>query len=228
MAHPSRRRDRRKDFEFFFGEAKTAFHVIAEGDERSRSHRDLYGFYVSPGGRHGGDDKNAVEAFFGSRPYDAIEERVTDGQGRPAQRRRFLSAFGATLSYQCMANGAVLCMLHPAGAEGFHRRESGIVLSWIREPHALTGRGTLERHWRSLVSYMEYTSLDGDPTWGDRLRVWWLLASRGQIVDGKYEAPWGLSKLSLAAFFIFAVGLSGWLLAIVQWLLSGDQKPPCP
>ena len=227
MIRPSRRRDRRTDFEFFFRNAKSDFEAIAACDARTAFLDGIYSLRVVPGGRHGGQDPDAVEVFFGNRPYDSVTEPVQERGGGISTRRRLLAEAGATLSYQRMASGVVLCTLHPAGADGFRRRESAIILEWVQNPRLFTGRGALERHWRCFMSYMEYTSLEGDPTWLDRLRVWWLFASRGLIVDGKHEAPWGLSKLSVAGFFVFAVGLSGWLLTFGQWLFSG-AKPPGP
>jgi Transposase DDE domain len=41
----------------------------------------------------------------------------------------------------------------------------------------------------------EYTSLEGEPTIWDCLRVWWLMFTRSQVVDGKHESPQEKSRL---------------------------------
>ena len=51
----------------------------------------------------------------------------------------------------------------------------------------LTGRGTLETHWRALRSYAEVTSLDGEPSLLDRLAVRWLRFTRPRIVDNRRQ-----------------------------------------
>ena len=92
----------------------------------------------------------------------------------------------------------------------------------IREPNFLIDRGSglLNEHWHKFMSYMQCTSLEGKPTIEDRLRVWWLLFTKPQTVDGKTTTP----KIRIVTVrllqFAATVGLSGFLVAIWQWLQS--------
>lgn len=226
LARPSRRKERRWDFEFFHRHARATFGRIAADDPRNVFFDTVYRQCITPGGAMGGIDRKLVEIFYGSRPIDAVTE-VVDRDGQASfLRERTVAEHGARLTYQRMDNGAVLVGLHPAGSEGFQRREQMIQLEWIRGSHALTGPGTLERHWRAFVSYMECTSLEGEPTPGDRLRVWWLLFVRPTIVDGKHTTALCWRVTAMVVKFALTIGLSGFLLAIITGLVT-TPTPPC-
>lgn len=219
MVHASKRSTRRFCFDLFVREGKTIFQNIAERDSRHKSLERIYAFYVVPGGRVGGRDKRVFEVFYGNRPFERVEELTQEEGEFPKFRDRFLNAHGATLLYERGDDGIVLCTLYPAASENYRRREEAIILAIIRGTHILTGAPILERHWRAFMSYMQYTSLDGEPTVGDRLRVWWLLSTRRLIIDNKAETAkvWTVSARILA--FSATVGLSGFLLTIIQlWL----------
>lgn len=214
---PHRRLSRRFDFDFFAKGASSAFKGIADKDPRHGPLVRTYAFYALPGGRDGGHDKRVVEIFYGQRPFESVQEVVRREHSLPALRHRLLTERGATLLYERGDNGVVLCTLYPACSENYRRREEAIVLAIIRGTHVLTGTPTLERHWRAFMSYMQYTSLEGEPTVLDRCRVWWLLGTRVLIVDTKSEVARVWTWLGRIAFYSVTVGLSGSLLAFVQW-----------
>lgn len=224
MARPSRRKVRRRDFDDFVEHARATFARIAAQDPRNAFFDAMYSLRVTPGGARGGLDRRLVEVFYGNRPIEAVTEFVTREGREPRLQERLLAEHGACLFYQHMDSGIVLAGLRPAGSEGFRRREEMIPLEWIRGTHALTGPGTLERHWRAFVSYMEYTSLEGEPTLGDRLRVWWMLFVRPTVVKGEHATALCWRAGAVAARFALTVGLSGFLLAIVQALTA--SSPP--
>jgi len=224
MERPSRRKVRRSDFDEFVRHACDTFGQIAARDPRNAFFDAVYRLCVTPGGAMGGTDRRLVEVFYGQRPIEAVREMVSREGRDPRLQERFLAEHGACLFYQRMDSGVVLVGLRPAGSEGFRRREQMILLEWIRGTHALTGPGTLERHWRAFVSYMEYTSLEGEPTLGDRTRVWWMLFVRPTVVKGEHVPALCWRAGATVAKFALTVGLSGFLLAIVQWLLG--PAPP--
>ncbi|KQO68768.1 hypothetical protein ASF22_19625 [Methylobacterium sp. Leaf87] len=225
MARPSLRKMRRADFEAFHRSAREVFARIAAADPRNAFFDGVYRLRVTPGGAMCGHDQRSVEVFYGSRPIEAVEEFVAREGREPRLQERFLAEHGACLFYQRMDSGIVLVGLRPAGTENYRRREEIIQLEWIWAPDVLRGRAAPERHWRAFVSYMEYTSLEGEPTMIDRLRVWWLLFARPTVVDGKHCTARCWTVGATVVRFALTIGLSGFLLAIVQALMA---TPPSP
>ena len=223
MAYPSRRRSRRFDFDLFVRESKTIFQRIATRDSRHQSLERVYAFHVLPGGRADGVDKRVFEVFYGQRPFEKVTELVQGKGAIPKVHDRLLTEQGATLLYERSDDGIVMCTLYPAGSEHYRRREDAIILAIIRGTHVLTGAPILERHWRAFMSYMQCTCLEGEPTIGDRLRVWWLISTRRLIINNKAEVAkvWTVSARIIT--FSISVGLSGFLLAIVQWWFNKYQ-----
>lgn len=223
MVQASKRSFRRFCFDLFVRESKTIFHNIAEQDSRHKSLERFYAFYVLPGGRCGGHDKRVFEVFYGNSPFERVIELTQESGKFPKLRPKLLNAHGATLLYERGDDGIVLCTLYPAGTENYRRREDAIILDIIRGTHILTGAPILERHWRYFMSYMQYTSLDGETTIGDRLRIWWLLSTRRVIIGDKAEVTKVWTVAARLLTFSDTVGLSGFLLLIVQWWFSKGQ-----
>lgn len=209
---------------------KRYFKISLPKDSRHKSLERIYPFYVLPGGRAGGVDKRVFEVFYGQRPFEKVTELVQGKGPLPKIHERLLTERGATLLYERSDDGMVLCTLYPAASENYRPREDAIILAIIRDTHVLTGAPIIERHWRVFMSYMQCTCLEGDPTIGDRLRVWWLLSTRRLIVDNKTEIAKVWTVCSHILMFSVSVGLSGFLLAIVQWwfTVSGDNREKLP
>ncbi|SFG58118.1 hypothetical protein [Methylobacterium gossipiicola] len=216
MARASRRLERRSDFEFFVREAPATFRRLADADPRNAFFDPVYRLCITPGGAMGGIDRRMLEVFYGSRPFEAVREFVPRQDRFPSVQERLLAENGARLVYQRVDNGTVMCTLEPARSEGFRRPEDAILLEWVRRSHVLTGESLPARHWRAFVSYMECTSLEGEPSLGDRVRVWWLLATRRLVVAGVERTPLYRRVLLEVAKFSATVGLSGFLLKVVE------------
>ena len=221
MAIPNRIRLRREEFQVFSTSFEAVFRKVANRDPKHKTLEEIYSFHTSPGGRFGGHDARTVEAFYGQRPFESIKEINWREFGIPRITDRLLIEKGATISYQRGNNGTVLCTIHPAGSDGFRRREEGILLALIRDPGRLNSSLTLERHWKAFMSYMQCTSLEGEPTIVDRIRLHWLLFTRIQIVEGKTQTPHVWDAMLKVFSFSLTVGLSGFLLATVQWWFTG-------
>ncbi len=219
------RRDRKKrtrrkeDWRSFIGGAPGRFAELARNDPRHEFFNSIYGFHTVQGA--GSGDPTIFEVFYGARPYDQKIE-FTDQNGKPLDRpqKRLLSERGANLIYSQLANGAVLCTLEPARAEGYTRSESSVLLELIRNPGKLLKDRVIRRQWNHFIAYAEVSSLDGDPTPFERLRVWNLMKTRHLLVKRQLEKPRYWTWIEYAAWFVLAVGLNGFVVAIIQTWLS--------
>ncbi|OOO29131.1 hypothetical protein BTE54_17655 [Agrobacterium sp. YIC 4121] len=191
---------------------------------------ELYGFLISPKGRAGGIDDRTVDVFYGQRPFESVKELVHQDGNLPSLRRRLLVERGASLTYQRGDNGAVIVTLAPAITENFRQQESAIVLDLMTDPSPLRAPPWLvvppriESHWRCLMSYLQCTSIDGDPTLGDRLRLGWLRWTKPLIIEEQLAPPrWRSFALQIIAW-VLTVGLSGTVLFGLQWYFRDALK----
>jgi hypothetical protein len=220
-----RRLHRLECFKWFSSHSKELFSELASGDTRHSHMAGLYGFEISPKGRYGGIDDRTVEVFYGQRPFESVKELVDQQDSLPCVRGRLLVERGASLRYQRGDNGAVIVTLAPAITENFQQQESAIVLEFMADPSLLRAPPWLvvppriERHWRCLMSYLQCTSIDGDPTLGDRMRLGWLKWTKPLIIEEKLITPrWRTFALQVISW-VLTVGLSGAVLFGLQWLL---------
>ncbi len=215
----STRPQRDPDGRLFIDLAVPWFWEIAKQDPRHEFLASTYGFHVLPGGREGVDGRQLLEVSYGQRPTDQIagmRPQSEQGGSSPVPRGRLATEAGAGLRYQKTDHGTVLCLLEPARSQGFERPESLIVLARIKEPRNLTGKPILERHWRSLISYFEFSSIDGDPSISDRIRVWWLLFTKPLVIDGKAQQPRIIQVGGQILKWVVTIGLAGALLKAVR------------
>lgn len=228
MANSARKRRSERNLEFgiFISLAECWFKEIASQDPRHEILEKMYDFYVVPGGKNGAVDKRELDVFFGKRPIESVTE-IRQGTGQnavfPIRANKFVTEAGAELRYRKTEHGTVLCLLTPARSEGSRQREDSIILAHIKEPRSLTGKPLLERHWRSLISYLECSSLDGDPRVVDRIRVWWLQFSRPMIVEGKYQGRRILHVGGEIIKWALTIGLSGAVLEAVRLIATALQ-----
>lgn len=72
------------------------------------------------------------------------------------------------------------------------------------------------------MAYAEVSSLDGDPTPWERLRIWYLTKTRHLLIKEQLEKPRYWIWTKYVVWFILAVGLNGFVVALVQAWLSGQ------
>lgn len=221
---------RLEHFKWFASHSRDWFFKIATCDIRHSHMEETYGFHVAPRGRNGGIDDRTVEVFYGQRPFERVEELVAQEGGLPSLRQRHLVERGASLTYQRGDSGVVIVTLAPAITESYRQQESAIVLAFMADPSELRAPPWLEvpprieAHWRCLMSYLQCTSIDGDPSLGDRMRVNWLRLTKPLIIDDKLVPPRWHKHLSQIITWVLTVGLSGAVLFGLQWLFRDALK----
>ena len=151
----------------------------------------------------------SLQAWFGKRPTG--RPRIA-GSGSDVE-------IGAQLVYSLGADGRAVAILYPAKSDGAQAGEILLVLgSW--QPQHLTEH--LESHLRALVAYCYVTSIDGQPTFTERMMVRWLRLVCIREIDGKQSVAnklffrW-LAELATRGFFAAFFRLL--LVAAFVWLL---------
>lgn len=183
-----RRQARRTDFAFFLRTAPDVFRKIAASDRSSRLFDRLNSLCITPGGRLGGTDPRSVDVFFGSRPFDAVDERQIVN-GRVHARRRLRVETGAMLAYYRQDDDTVACYLYSAFTGEAGIPPHSFLLEHIRVTHLLTGEWKLRQHWRYFMAVMEVTSIDGRPSIWQRLLFRWLGLMKVRLIheDGQIK-----------------------------------------
>jgi hypothetical protein len=117
-------------------------------------------------------------------------------------------------------------MLYPAYTDTRKPIEDSITLAVWKDPARLNEPRQLHRDWNHFLAYMACTSLDGNPTWMQRLDVWYLRHFKHLIIADKWmpvkaaDAAWDVLK------YVLTVGLSGFIFYAVTMLTAkqADNK----
>lgn len=215
--------ERYNDFEEFANSAEDTFNALLTSDSRAKEFSTFYSFYVQKGGAMGGIDKRIVEVFFGNRAIDRVETlRFQDGRF-PQKQSDLLSEGGACLRYERTDAGTVICTLIPATTKTSRQQEDYILLEWIANPRVLHSKRKVMAHWLSLLSYMQCTSLDGEPTSSEKLRVGYLRLTRHLVVDGRTEKKRITAFIGSILHYALTIGLSGFLLMLIS-VFGGSKE----
>ncbi|MDZ5631879.1 hypothetical protein [Janthinobacterium sp. GMG1] len=217
------RQEANKQFDIFADNANAVFNELLQADKRAPHLADKYSFYAIKGGAMGGVDKRLVEVFFGARPIDQVTVYGTNGTGFPAPRTTFITERGACLRYERTDSGSVICTLYPATTENQKQVEDFILYETIQNPASLNSKKTVTRHWNAFISYMECTNVDSRATFFDRMRIGWLKFHRPLIINAKSHRPRLNSAAGKIAGYVLTVGLSGFLLAMINYYLGSKD-----
>lgn len=171
----------------------------------------------------GGVDKRIVEVFFGNRAIDHVETFESQEGAFPRRQSQHLSERGACLRYERTDTGTVICTLFPAETKASRQKEDSILLEWVANPRSLHSKRKIGTHWRSLISYMQCTGIDGEPTTIDKLRIGYLRFTRRLIVDGRAETTHVVAALKSAFHYALTIGLSGFLLTLIN-VFGGSKE----
>lgn len=209
------RHQRNEDFEKFLGSAEERFNALKDSDDRAKYFESIYSFHSVSGGRIGGMDKRIFEVFFGKRPYDSIHRDL---------KLKHLVEEGSTLMIQVNDIGKVYVSIFPAKTEFRSLQESSITLHKSIEPSQLLSDRFIKKIWNNFISYTEYSSLDGDPSFWDKLRVRYLWYVKNIVIDTK-EQETRLSKMIVRFFeLIVTIGFSGFLIFIISLIINTNQE----
>ncbi|CAH0352501.1 hypothetical protein AQB9606_02670 [Aquabacterium sp. CECT 9606] len=204
----STRIKRYQEFKKYLGESSQLFESLKNKNEKAIRLANLYHLCITPGGSLGGSDDRVFEIFYGQRPFDT---QRPDPFNR--QKITVLSEYGARLHYHLLDNGLVLAVLHPAKTENFSPTETSILISGFIPPEKLIK--IVHSHFKLLNSYMQCTSLDGEPNLIDKSRIFWLRFTNHLIIDSKKQPIKAISYASEVLKYALTVGLSGFLLAAI-------------
>ncbi|QJT10132.1 hypothetical protein [Oceanidesulfovibrio marinus] len=215
----TRRRSRHNSFTIFRSQSENVFLRLAKSDLRHERRSQFFSFYIIPKGRWGRNDPTTVDIFYGRRSLGRFRNYGKSTSIFDVQEET-LAESGTTLRYQQIPNGLVLCILIPSRTQTLSPSFDFVILANGIEPYTLTGDNTLRKHWKIFSSFAESYSMDGEPDIWDKLRVWWVLFSKPICVDNHIKERKITSACSKLLFFVLTVGLSGFLLRLIQFLFD--------
>jgi hypothetical protein len=186
-------------------------------DSRHVELEPYYSFFALHGGRDGGQDNSIVEVSYGNRA-------VPGGRRTEGGRFKIIAEAGPTLLYQQNISGVVICSLYPARAEGYNRIEDGIILALLKDPIVLLRESVVTAHWRAFMSYFEVSSLDGEPTFVDRIRILWVMFVRPVVVKGVVKRRRYIEIGQSIVSWALTVGLAGAILEVLQSALGHHHQ----
>lgn len=194
-------------FDNFAEKANSIFMQFLNEDERAKSFHDSYLLSIWNDKQHVKNNVTYVNIAFGSRPliishhnkgFDTISEQ------------------GARLCFYRMENGFVSISLFPAQTDNRRPEEQSIMLHDYVDPHKLSDTKFLKLCWKRLIAYMEYTAIDGRPSWCQKRIVAKMRYNRHMVIDDKYQPTRRSIVWQNRWNFIKTVGFSGFLVAILQ------------
>ncbi|WCC46249.1 hypothetical protein [Tenacibaculum finnmarkense] len=182
------------------------FNGFHEKDDRAEKFHKAYSLHKFRGDRSNRLNERSVDVFFGNRAY----ETMTRGSEWKA-----LAEYGTTLLYKRNDDGFVTVFLYPANPENQSQKEDFILLHKRLNPNELLRKSVLSNHWKTFISYMECTSLDGSPTSIDKLRIGYLKLVKQLVIKNKIQQSRIKSYFFEISKFVLTVGLSGFIIFLV-------------
>jgi len=210
----NKRIERLKQFEDFQNKTPNFFEEKKVNGGIYKKFDDYYSFCVCPKGRNGGISKRLYEIFYGRRIYEIEEQIRSDFSTQTKQ----LTETGCTLSFGLNDHGYVAIILYPGKTDYTSQIETCIFIENYIHPKELSNNKFLERQWKYFNSYMETTSIDGNPNLLDKIRVFYLKNFKNKVVDGKYQDKPIVSALLTSLKFVMNIGLSGFLIYLLTVL----------
>lgn len=207
------RQDRRNDFDKFYGTTVATFTRFRNNDPRAEKFERIYMLHICPGSRAGGTNNRVVEVFWGCRPFETI------ALGR---NWTTLTEFGATLLFERDDSGFVIISIYPANTDNKKPIESSISLKLWVDPIKLKNENYLIGLWNDFMTYMECTSLDGNPTLSQRLRISYLRNLKHLVIENKWTPTKFSVFISGVLKLILATCFSG---AVLIYLITRMTKP---
>ena len=212
----NKRQKKFRDFNKFYNTCEDLFKEFENNDKSSEFFRNNYILNIVPGSRHGGNDKRTVEVFYGSRPFDFINEGN--------RRWKTITEYGATLLYEQFDKGFVIISFYPAKTENLKQEEDFITYKFLTKPKKLLKKSYLKKHYRRLVAYMESTSIDGQPSLKQKLLVWSMKFFKPMVVNKQARKSKFRKYYSEILKYTLTVGLSGFLIFLITLYKDNSLK----
>lgn len=212
--------ERVKMFEEFQNSVKAIFEDFKINDEKHKKLDDYYMLSICPRGRTGGINNRLCEIFYGNRPFD-IEKNIKSDL---SLSERYLIEHGTTLSFCLNDHGYVAIILYPSGTDYTKSTESSIFVENYIHPRKLKNKVFLKKQWIYLNSYMEQTSIEGEPTLKEKLICLYLRYCKNLVIDKKYQRTRLKSYCLKLGNFVLTVGLSGFLVFLFTVLPNRQDK----
>ncbi|MBL7818608.1 MAG: hypothetical protein JNL70_26650 [Saprospiraceae bacterium] len=207
------RQDRRNDFKEFYNTAKPTYYSFRDSDPNAEKFERIYMLSVCPGSRGGGNNDRVVEIFWGKRPFETI---------MLGNSWKALTEYGATLLFECDDSGFVMISIYPAGTENKKPIESSISLRLWIDPIKLKDKSFLKKQWSDFMAYMECTSLDGNPTLWQRLRISYLRYFKHMVIENKWTPTKFSTLIEGVLKLVLSACLSG---AVLIYFVNYVTKP---
>ena len=206
---PTRERFNRYDqFNDFAHDAKTKFDQLLNATPKAKRFNDFFMLNVWDDKNHPKNDTTYVNVGFGNRLLNVWHNHT----GFTSTTEE-----GARLSFSRMETGYVTVMLFPAKTENRKPYEDFIILEHRISPAKFAERGLLKSYWNYLIAYMESTSIDGNPSNWQKLKVLWLRHSNNMVIDDVHQ-PTRCSVFWKKIWqFVLTVGLSGFVFYCLQF-----------
>ncbi|MBP9993385.1 MAG: hypothetical protein KBT67_00370 [bacterium] len=184
------------------------FAVVAEGKFKAllaespsaKRFDDIYMLHVWNDKQHPKNNVTYVNVGFGSRPLIVSHNN-----------RGFTSTLedGARLCFYRMETGFVTVSLYPAKTDNRKPFEDCIIIEESIDPKELTKDSVLQELWKCLISYMECTSVDGNPSIWQKRNVKRLRYKRHTVVENVFQETKRSVFWNKVKMFVLTVGFSG-------------------
>jgi hypothetical protein len=208
------RLDKRNDFDEFYDKSEKIFKDLRDNDKRADKFESEYMLSVCPGSRNGGTDKRVIEVFWGLRQYDF------ETQGR---NWKALTETGSSLLFYRNDTGDITISIYPAYTEQRKPFETSITLHIWLDPNRLKREKFVLTLWNDFMAYMECTSLDGNPTIWQRLRISYLRTFKHLVIDNKWMPTKFSNRRNKILDFLLTVGLSGFVFFLITFFSQPSE-----
>ena len=161
------RQERYDYFNKFFSQAQDLFNEIYKNDKEHSKLKDLYGFSVESVYNNKQHELPNVIVYFNDRPYcNMVVHEACEKENKKES--------GPKLIYRQMDNGNILISLYPACIYKKRLTKNTITLDYLKDVRKLFDKKYIKKHFKYLVSYLAVTSIDYDPNFVDRIRLFYL------------------------------------------------------
>lgn len=209
---PTRERYNRYDqFNDFARVAKTKFEQLLDTTPKAKRFNDFFMLNVWDDKNHPKNDTTYVNVGFGNRLLNVWHNDT----GFTSTTEE-----GARLSFSRMETEYVTVMLFPAKTDNRKPYEDFIIIEHRITPAKFADRGLLKSYWNYLIAYMESTSIDGNPSNWQKLKVWWLRHSHNMVIDNVHQPTRRSVFWKKIWQFVLTVGLSGFVFYCLQFAYS--------